>query len=113
MDEFIVLWNISFAAAAVVLLGWAILSHRFNDGIVIKVGLGCMTLGFAVTAHALSNGLDCADLRMLARAIALVNIGALTVAGGYLLRTRAGRVKKRRKTDWAEFDDHASFRPEA
>ena len=48
MDEVVTIFNATAAAALAVALGWAVLSHRVRDGVVIKLGLICMALGFAI-----------------------------------------------------------------
>lgn len=86
---------------ALALLG-AILSSRVHDGIVIKVGLIVMMLGFGSIALRMLDGLGPEDAKGLARSILLVNAGIAVVILGYLVRrVRAGH-KLRRTTDWAE-----------
>lgn len=69
---------------------WAVLSPRVQDGIIIKLGLGMLSLGFAAVGMALAG-----DRPMVAveRALAFVHLGLLLVAAGIAIRWhRTGRV---------------------
>lgn len=103
--ELITVFNVIVGSLFVVALTYAVLSPKVHDGIVVKLGLSLMALGFLVSTYALANGADCTDVKTLDGAIALVNFGAVTVLAGYLLRTGYGRKKKRRFTDWADLDE--------
>lgn len=79
---------------------WAVLSPTVKDGVVVKIGMILIALGFASTAVLLSED----RLWALNRALALVHAGILVVGLGYALRTRGGRRKRRRSTDWMTLD---------
>lgn len=87
-----------FNLAACVLLSLAALgaalSPRVRDGVVIKVGLGLMSLGFLGVAAALAaaNGFDWV---VAIRGLSMVNGGLLVVVAGIGLRwRRTGRVHR-------------------
>lgn len=105
MDNLLISFNVLICSGLVVGLMFSVLSHRVNDGIVIKMGLGLMALGFAVSAYAMGNGIDCSDGRTLTRSISCVNGGLLIVVLGYLRRTGYGQKKRRRSTDWVDLDE--------
>lgn len=67
------------------LLG-AILSPRVHDGVIMKVGLICMALGFGAMALRLWVGIKAADVQSLERALLLINAGIAVFILGYLLR---------------------------
>lgn len=90
MDRTIALCNL---VACGLLAGgalWAVLSPRVQDGIVIKLGLGMLSMGFAALGMALA---DARELQVVERALGLVHVGLLVVAAGIAIRwRRAGRV---------------------
>lgn len=69
---------------------WAVLSPRVQDGIIIKLGLGMLSLGFAAVGLALAGD---RPLVAVERALAFVHLGLVVVAAGIGIRwRRAGRV---------------------
>jgi hypothetical protein len=105
MDTLIHWVNLVVCAVLALALATAVLSPRVRDGIVMKLGLMSMSLGFAITAYRLWDGWDCSDLQAEGRALAMIHIGVLLAALSYALRSRGGRLKLRRRTDWAELTD--------
>lgn len=91
MYDIYTVFNIVACSVLAGALGWAVLSHRVRDGIVIKLGLICMALGEGVLAWHLVDGLVCSDLRATNNAQALVHLGLALVLVGYLRHLRAGR----------------------
>lgn len=90
MDVIIAIVNLWACVALSAGALWAVLSPRVQDGIVIKVGLGAMSLGFAALGAALADG---HELQLVGRALGLVHLGLLLVAAGIAIRwKRAGRV---------------------
>lgn len=68
------------------------LSPRVRDGVVIKSGLGLMSVGFLGVAMALASA-EGFDWVVAIRGLSLVNGGLLLVAAGVAIRwRRAGRV---------------------
>ena len=82
----------------------AVISPRVHDGIIIKVGLSSMALGFGSIAVALL--FDIANVVSLERSLLMVNAGIAVVILGYILRRMRSRHALRRVTDWNEFDVH-------
>ena len=75
--------------------GWAIMSNKVRDGIVIKIGLSFVSIGFfGVFMIALESGGD------KSFGYAMVHAGMLICALGYLFRRRRQRTAQRRITDW-------------
>lgn len=90
MDRIIDILNLVACALLGCLCLWAVLSPRVQDGIVIKLGLGCLALGFFGLGTMLAED---QPGWLLERAIALVHLGLLVVVAGIALRwRRAGRV---------------------
>lgn len=81
--------------------GWAVMSHRVRDGVTVKAGLIWVSIGFLCAALV---SIDGGDHNSLATAYALVFVGLLICAVGYLLRTHRSRRKgtMRRVSDWVE-----------
>ena len=101
MDAVIALINALSSGLIAVALIAAVLSKRVHDGVIIKVGLCCMALGFIVIAlHMLRIG--AADVRGLERAMLLINSGIAVVIIGYVFRKRTAGHSLRRITDWAD-----------
>lgn len=103
--DFLVSWiNAGTSLLITVTLVAAVLSRRVRDGIVIKIGLGSMAIGFLVVAmHMLK--ITGADMQGLQRALLLINSGIAVVIFGYLFRLRGEGHALRRVTDWADLDD--------
>jgi 1,4-dihydroxy-2-naphthoate octaprenyltransferase len=81
--------------------GWAVMSPRVKDGIVIKIGLVCLSVGFVGIFFFHISRPD--GPHPLASAQALVHLGVLICAAGYVLRTRRhSGVSKRRASDWVQ-----------
>lgn len=93
--------NTLMSLALSIFAGWAVMSTCVKDGVVIKIGLVLISLGFLGTFFL---GFDSGEVRSLAIVHALVSLGLLICVAGYLLRTRkrSQRVKQRRRSDWME-----------
>ena len=88
-------FNTCMAALLATITGWAIMSHRVRDGIIVKIGLSFISIGFfGLFLIALEDGFD------KSFAHALVYAGMLICAVGYLFRRRRNRSALRRATDW-------------
>lgn len=87
------------------LSGWAILSCRVRDGIIVKIGLTFISLGFL---GVFMLALDPGGAQPLAFSNALVHIGLLICVGGYLVRHWRHRPRarqgprQRRLSDWVD-----------
>lgn len=89
---------ISFLLAMTI--GWAIMSKHIRDGIIVKLGLICLSIGFlAAWLLTLQHGYKNSDA--LEAIHCLIYIGLAICAGGYLWRTRANG-QGRRVTDWVK-----------
>lgn len=101
MDTLIAIINAGSSALIAVCLIWAVLDKRVLDGLVIKVGLCSMAMGFIVVSlHMLEIG--AADVRGLQRAMLLINSGIAVVILGYVFRHRSAGHALRRVSDWVE-----------
>jgi hypothetical protein len=78
----------------------AILSPRVQDGVVIKVGLIAMAMGFGSLALRLIDKSNSMCDPHWQRSILLVNFGIATVVMGYLLRRAMAHHQLRRLSDW-------------
>lgn len=92
MDQLIIHANGLASGLLSALLLWAVMNPRIRDGVVIKIGLVLMSLGFSATAWHLLAGLSCDDLLPINRARLLINAGAALVFVGYQLHLRAGHT---------------------
>jgi hypothetical protein len=96
MDDFLALINAAACGFISVALLGAILSHRVRDGVVIKVGLISMAMGFGSISLRLLNGIGPDELLGLERGLLLVNAGVAVVIFGYLHRKAEGALWERR-----------------
>lgn len=80
------------------LCGWAVMHERFQDGIVLKVGLVLVCLSLLAVAHGLILEDPGRSAAVLHRAILSLNLGLVIVGVAYMLRQRKGR--RRRRSDW-------------
>lgn len=98
-------FNTTMSLLLSALSSWAILSCRVRDGIIVKIGLACISIGF-LSLFMLA--LDPGGRQPLAFANALVHIGLVICVAGYLVRNirkrpRAGQgTRKRRLADWVD-----------
>jgi hypothetical protein len=91
IDVIVTVLNTVVSAALALVLAWAVMTHRVRDGVIIKLGLICMSIGLGVTAAELVDGITCSDLLPLNRAGLLLYLGLWVVGVGYGLHLRAGR----------------------
>lgn len=89
-------FNTTMSLLLSLLAGVAIMHRRVSDGIVIKGGLVCISVGFL---GAFFVGLEGSGPRPLSVSHALVHVGLLICVAGYLLRCRACG-KQRRLSDF-------------
>ena len=83
----------------------AVLSPRVHDGVVIKVGLISMALGFGSIALILFEGITSEKVIVIERALLLINAGVTVVILGYLWRKAKLHHPVRRSTDFTNFGD--------
>lgn len=91
-------FNSTMQLTLAALCGWAVMSRRVDDGIVIKLGLIAMCLGFLASGLL---GLEPRGPEPLAYANSLIHVGLLICVVGYLLRSHRPRLLKR-ATDWMD-----------
>lgn len=103
--EILDFFNGTICGGIALTLLWAILDKRVKDGIVIKAGLIFMVIGFGALALRMVQTAPADPITAFERALLLVNVGLVVVAGGYALRKRREGRKLRRSTDWADLDD--------
>lgn len=106
MDAYITPVNFMTCVLLAAVASYGVLSRRVHDGVVIKLGLILLSLGFGGHAWALWDGLDMTDVVAMARAQLLINAGGFVVGLGWAIRTAGGKRPRRRSTDWAELDAH-------
>ena len=85
--------NIAMSIFLALLCAYAILSHKVQDGAIVKTGLIMFSLG--------SFGVAMSDtVQALSAAVSLVYGGIIVCVCGYLIRKRA-KGSQRRASDWA------------
>lgn len=96
-------FNTSMALLLFMLAGWAVMSRRVRDGVLIKLALILLASGFLSLFFL---ALDPGGAEPRAFAHALIYLGLLGLAAGYWLRCRAcnanWRSMQRRKADWVD-----------
>ena len=103
MDDLILCWNVIMACLMCVVLTWCVFSRRIYEGVIVKFGLICMIIGFAMAARAMTTAEG--DFVVLLRSISLINVGFFSTVAGYLMRYRLNHHPVRRSTDWAHLMD--------
>lgn len=111
VDEVIGWVNAICSAMIAIVLIAAVLNKRVFDGIVIKVGLCSMAIGFGVAAVHMSR-IAAADVTGIQRALLLINAGIAVVLFGYVFRHKHVGHALRRATDWADLDEWHKTQPE-
>ena len=93
--------NTLMALLLSLLSGWAVMSRRVRDGVLVKIALISLALGFLSLFFL---ALDPGGVEPRAFAHALIYLGLLGLAAGHWLRCRACSRKwqamHRRKADW-------------
>ncbi len=93
--------NALAALSMAIVTGWAVLSPRVRDGIVIKSGLICLSVGF-LSAFLIYEQHPRQHDRAIDAVHLLIYIGFLICVFGYWLRTRKGL--NRRLQDWVDLN---------
>ena len=104
MDAALSLINAAACGLITLALVGAILSPRVHDGVIVKVGLISMALGFGSIALRMFDGSVAGDAVGLVRSILLVNAGIAVAILGYLFRSKKARHPLLRTTDWATLE---------
>lgn len=79
-------------------LVWAVMSPKIEDGLVIKLGLASMALGFMGVS--VMSWLD--QWWTMPQALAAIHIGLILCGVGYWYRSKRAHKPLRRATDWAD-----------
>lgn len=104
MGEIVLAFDTVAAAALATVCGWAVMSPRVHDGLVIKGGLILMSLGLALVSFALAEADG--SVKPFVAAGTLTLAGMLVIVAGAALRMVRKPVKRRRRvTDWADLCD--------
>lgn len=97
------------AAVLATVCGWAVMSPRIHDGLVIKAGLILMSLGLALLSFSLADAAEVARPYIVAGSLVLV--GLLVVVVGAALRVMNTPPRRRRRvTDWGDLSDTGAAR---
>ncbi len=83
----------------------AVLSPHVDDGIIIKVGLVSIALGFGASALRLLDGSSAGDGQVLGRCLLMINAGIAVVILGFLVRKVRDGHAFRRPLDFPKLDD--------
>lgn len=92
------LLNAAACGLIALVLIFAVLHPRVQDGIVVKVGLISMALGFGSISVWSLDGLAEGDAQHMARSTLMISAGAFVVLAGYVIRNL--RHPARRLSDW-------------
>lgn len=101
MDAHLVNLNAAACLVLSLLAGWAVISPRVRDGILIKLGLILVAVGASGMGLALATG---DPTYVVLRALGLHTAGLFVVALGVLWRARRPGAPKRRASDWVALD---------
>lgn len=101
MDAYLINLNAAACLALSLLVGWAVISPRVRDGVLIKLGLILVAVGAAGMGLALATG---DPIYVVLRALGLHTAGLFVVALGLLWRARRPGAPRRRASDWVALD---------
>jgi|CXWL01.1.fsa_nt_gi hypothetical protein len=105
MTEIVIAFDTLASAALATVCGWAVMSPRVRDGVIIKLGMIAMSLGLALISFALTDPYIPDLGSAVAVAGTLVLAGMLIVVCGAALRVMRRPKHRRRVTDWADLSD--------
>ena len=92
--------NIIFCFTVFIVIGWMIMSDQIMDGIIVKAGLICVSLGFFGCAAILH------DQRTdLLPGVQLIGLGILICSLGVYVRARMTGGKCNRGSDWIKTNE--------
>lgn len=89
--------SIAFFLVVAFFVGLMVLSERIKDGVIIKTGLICVSVGFIGAASVL-----CSGETNLLPALHMISIGVLIVIFGAFVRGIITKGQCRRIADWFE-----------
>ncbi len=108
MENVVTLINATMCGAITFALIWLILNPAIREGVVIKIGLTAMVLGFGSLALNLlalaDNEPQFVQSDPWQRSILLISSGITTVIIGYLVRRFYVKHPVRRTSDWADLE---------
>lgn len=102
MDTIVPILNAVMTGLLAIVLIVAILHPGVNDGIVIKVGMIGMALGFGAIALIMLDGIQPGDRTRIQRGLLMVCSGIAVVILGYAWRCRRCKHPLRRRTDFGD-----------
>ena len=111
MNLYLAAVNALGSALICICLAWAVLTPGVRDGVIVKAGLICMSLGFGSIAARFVENDAIFDVVSLERAILLVNSGLAIVIIGYVLRKARTHHSLRRATDWGALMEDRPLSP--
>lgn len=112
LDRFINMVNFFFCFLIFTGLTWAVISKRVKDGIVVKLGLIMMSMGFAGLAYHMWNGHNFSDVVPIQRAMLMIHAGMGIVFIGVLFKSTLSRHPVRRASDWVDSSLVQESKPE-
>lgn len=110
MDGLAAIVNALVSAALCAASGYAVVSPRVRDGILAKLGLVAISIGFGVSAVVLMASPGCDGAATIGRAHMMVHVGLLIVAAAWWIRVKRHRRVLRRASDWMDLEDAAGPR---
>lgn len=105
MDGLAAIVNALVSAVLCAASGYAVVSPRVRDGILAKIGLVAISIGFGVSAVALMASPGCDGAVTIGRAHMMVHVGLLVVAAAWCVRVRRHRRVLRRASDFVDRED--------
>ncbi len=96
------LFNSSISLVLSLVIGWTVMSKHVKDGVIVKIGLICLSIGFlAAWMITLQSGYKNSDALEVVHC--LIYTGMAVCIGGYKWRTHDGG-RGRRMNDWISIE---------
>jgi len=100
MDHTIAMTNTLLMGLVAVASAWLVINPDVHDGVIMKIGLICVSIGSAAAAALLGTDPP-GDPVLIGRAALLGNVGGVIVAIGWYMRaTNCVIHMRRRASDW-------------
>ena len=97
--------NAVFAGLLCAACVYAVMSARVKDGLIVRLGLVVMALGFGAMSGRLATGMHTGEIDSFQRIMLFVHVGLSLCIIGVVWRVKTCKHAKDTASDWVDLDD--------